>query len=87
MTVRSVVENEVKELIVQILNQPEITVDEVEDEMPLFSDGLGLDSIDLLELVVMLDRKYGLKIKNDEKGRKILQNVNTIVESIEVVQN
>ena len=84
---RTIIENEVKEIIVNILNQPDLTVDEVKEDIPLFSDGLGLDSIDLLELVVMLDRKYGLKIKNDDKGREILQNVNSIVDSIEVILN
>lgn len=74
---------DVKKLLIEVSNLPDITPDTLDPNMPLFRDGLGLDSIDVLELVVSLDKKYGLKIKNDEKGRAILHCVQTIADAIE----
>ena len=65
---------EVKELILSVANLKHRTPDSVADEESLFQGGLGLDSIDVLELAVELDKKYGLKVKNTEVGRKALQN-------------
>jgi acyl carrier protein len=51
--------------------------------MPLFQAGLGLDSIDSIELVVLMEREYGIKIENPKEGRKILVDVNTMIDYIE----
>ena len=51
--------------------------------MSLFGEGLGLDSIDALEIIVMLDNKFNIKISDPEEGAKIFQSVNTIAEFIE----
>ncbi|MBC7659162.1 MAG: acyl carrier protein [Chitinophagaceae bacterium] len=73
---------EVKKLLLELSNLPDRTPESIDDRASLFADGLGLDSIDVLELVVALDKRYGLKIKNDQKGREVLHNVRSIAEAI-----
>lgn len=60
------------------------TADEIRDDQPLFGPGgLGLDSVDALQVVVALDKNYGLKIPDPETARKIIHSVNTIATAIE----
>lgn len=73
---------EIKQLIVENL-MLQVTRDEIGDETPLFGPGsLGLDSVDALQLVVALDKSYGLKIPTPDLARKILQNVSSMAESV-----
>jgi len=72
-----------KEKLIEHLNLEGLSIDDIKDETPLFGDGLGLDSIDALEIIVMLDNKFDVKISNPEEGAKIFQSVNTIAEFIE----
>ncbi len=74
---------QLKEHIIKYLNYLSISPDEIGDDMPLFGEGLGLDSIDSIELVVMLEREYGVKIENPKEGRRILTNVNSMLEFIQ----
>lgn len=74
---------EVKEKMIQFLNLSPMTPAEIGDDMPLFREGLGLDSIDSLELIVMLKREYGITIQDPKEGRKILSNINTMAEYIQ----
>jgi acyl carrier protein len=74
---------EVKQKMIEFLNLAPLTPSEIKDEEPLFGEGLGLDSIDSLELVVMLKREYGINIQDPKEGRKILVNINTMVDYIE----
>lgn len=69
---------ELKEKIIEALNLEDISVDEIKDDTPLFGEGLGLDSIDALELIVLLDRHYGIKITDSKEGRKIFESVQTM---------
>ena len=69
--------------IIQFLNLTDLTPADIKDEEPLFGDGLGLDSIDSLELVVLLKREYGITIQDPREGRKILVDVNTMADYIE----
>jgi acyl carrier protein len=73
---------QVKDSIVSCLRL-RIAPEEIADDLTLFRTGLGLDSIDALELVLELERKYGVVIADENQGRKILQSVNTIVDAIE----
>ena len=73
---------ELKKHIVEYLNLLDITPEEIKNDEELFGPELGLDSIDSVELIVLLDREYGIKINNPTEGRKILINVNTIVDYI-----
>jgi len=72
---------ELKQRIVENLKL-EISPDEIDSDAPLFGDGLGLDSIDVLELVVIVDRFYGIKIVNMDEGRVALASVRSIAEYI-----
>lgn len=65
-----------KQQIVQYLNLLDIKPEDIKDDEPLFGGDLGLDSIDSLELVVLLEREYGIKIKNPAEGRKIFVDIN-----------
>lgn len=56
--------------------------EDIQDDQPLFGEGLGLDSIDSIELVVLLEREYGIKIENPKDGRKILVDINTMADYI-----
>jgi len=73
---------ELKNHIVEYLNLLDIKPEEIKDDTPLFGPDLGLDSIDSVELIVLLDREYGVKINNPTEGRTILVDVNTIVDYI-----
>ena len=74
---------EVKEAIVRCLRLP-IPPHEIADDVPLFGEGLGLDSIDALELAIELERSFGVKIDDEQLGRRVLRSVNSIVEFIEL---
>ncbi|MEN9441691.1 MAG: hypothetical protein RLZ33_1768 [Bacteroidota bacterium] len=73
---------EFKNHLIQYLNLLDTTPEQINNEEPLFGGDLGLDSIDSVELIVLLDREYGIKIKNPTEGRQILVDVNTIVDYI-----
>lgn len=73
---------ELKKQIIEELNLTDITPEEIIDDAPLFGDGLGLDSIDALELVVLLEKKHGVKITNEAVGKKALASINTMAEFI-----
>lgn len=71
-----------KAQIVEQLNLKHIKPEDIGDDQPLFQDGLGLDSIDALELIVLLQQKYGIKLANPEEGPKIFTSVKSIAEYI-----
>ena len=72
-----------KEQIIEFLNLTDLKPADIKDDEELFGGGLGLDSIDSLELIVLLNREYGITIKDPKEGRKVLVDVNTMVEYIE----
>lgn len=75
---------QLKTQIITFLNLTSMVPDDIKDDDPLFGDnGLGLDSIDSLELIVLLHREYGIAIKDPKEGRKILVDINTMVDYIE----
>lgn len=74
---------ELKELIVSALNLDDVEPSEIEDDQPLFGAGLDLDSIDALELVVSLEKKYGIKIGSSEESKEALASVNALAAFIE----
>lgn len=71
---------ELKEFIIQTMNMEDITTDQISDETPLFAEnGLGLDSIDALELVLALKKKYGVVLEaNEEQARAHLATISTL---------
>jgi Acyl carrier protein len=70
-----------KEIILQ-LNLQDITPEEIKDNAPLFGDGLGLDSIDVLELIVLLQKKYGIKVNGAEEGKSVFFSVKSMAEFV-----
>jgi acyl carrier protein len=73
---------QLKQEIIEALNLEEVGVDSIDTDAPLFIEGLGLDSIDALELTVLLEKKYGIKIQTAEEGKTILYSVRTMAEHI-----
>ena len=74
---------ELKQQIIEALNLEEMTPDEIETDAPLFGDdGLGLDSIDALELIVLMEKRYGIKLASPAEGKAIFQSVKTIAEYV-----
>lgn len=71
-----------KTQIIESLNLQGMTPDEIDDNAPLFGEGLGLDSIDSLELMVLLERNYGIKIEDAREGRKAMESVNAMAQYI-----
>ncbi len=74
---------QLKKQIIAALNLTDLKPEDIKDEEELFGGGLGLDSIDSLELIVLLNREYGITIKDPKVGRKVLIDINTMVEYIE----
>lgn len=74
---------EIKEVIISSLQLEDITPGNIVDDAPLFNEGLGLDSIDALELGVALKKKFGVKFSTDnEESKKVFSSVNTLAEFI-----
>ena len=80
---REELKQQLKEQIIEFLNLIEVKPSDIEDDKPLFGEGLGLDSIDSIELIVLLERNYGIKITDPKEGRKVLVDINTMVDYIE----
>jgi acyl carrier protein len=75
---------ELKSKIIESLKLQDITPEQIDDDAPLFGTGLGLDSIDALELVVLLEKEYGIVIKDIEEGRPAFRSVRTLADFIAV---
>jgi acyl carrier protein len=71
-----------KQEIIQQLNLEDISAEDIDPEAPLFGEGLGLDSIDALELIVLLEKNYGIKIEDPKDGKKIFFSIRTMAEYI-----
>jgi acyl carrier protein len=71
-----------KNEIIDVLNLSEMTPESINEDEPLFVEGLGLDSIDALELIVLLERNYGLKLTTAEEGKTVLKSVRSMAEFI-----
>ncbi|MDR1005172.1 MAG: phosphopantetheine-binding protein [Prevotellaceae bacterium] len=72
-----------KQEIIEALNLEDMRPEEIDEHAPLFGDGLGLDSIDALELIVLMERNYGIKLKDPAQGREIFRSVQTMAEYIQ----
>jgi acyl carrier protein len=72
-----------KQQIIESLNLQGMTPADIDDNAPLFGEGLGLDSIDSLEMMVLLERNYGIKIEDAREGRKVLSSVQSMAEYIQ----
>jgi Phosphopantetheine attachment site. len=77
------VKEKLKKIIVEELNLEEIQPEDIEDDAPLFGEGLGLDSLDVVELVVLLEKHFGVEVKNLDEGRDAFQSINALASFIE----
>lgn len=73
---------ELKKQIIEELNLQDIKPEDIIDDAPLFGDGLGLDSIDALELVVLMEKYHGVKILDETVGKKVLASINSMADYI-----
>ena len=76
-----------KEQVIEQLNLEDISPEDIDASEPLFGDGLGLDSIDALELIVLLEREYGIKINDPSEGKKIFTSIETMARYIQENKN
>lgn len=73
---------ELKKQIIEVLNLEDMQPDDIDNDAPLFGEGLGLDSIDALELIVMMEKRYGIKIKDPAAGKDIFKSVAVMADFI-----
>lgn len=73
---------QLKEQIIEQLNLESVSASDIADDMPLFGEGLGLDSIDALELIVLMENNYNIKLLNPEEGKKVFESINTMADYI-----
>lgn len=74
--------NTLKDQIIEVLNLEDLTASDIDADAPLFGEGLGLDSIDALELIVLLEREYGIKLSNPAEGKEIFKSISSIADFI-----
>lgn len=70
--------NELKQQIIESLCLEDMTAADIDDAAPLFGEGLGLDSIDALELIMILDKRYGIKFANKEESKQALLSIDAM---------
>lgn len=73
---------ELKKEIIDVLNLEGMTPADIDENAPLFGEGLGLDSIDALELIVLMEKNYGIKLANANEGKEIFKSINVMAEYI-----
>ncbi len=73
---------ELKEKIIEALNLEEMMPDDIDADAALFGDGIGLDSIDVLEIIVLLEKNYGIRLANPAEGKEIFKSIKTIAEYV-----
>lgn len=72
-----------KELLIERLKFEDMVADDIDDDEPLFGGGLGLDSIDALEIVVMLETEFGVKVKNENAARDAFRSISSLAELVQ----
>ena len=76
-----------KEELIEQLNLEDIEPSDIDNSEPLFGDGLGLDSIDALEIIVLLEKEYSIKIKDRTQGKEAMYSIDTLAEFIKKNKN
>ena len=80
------IKERLKEVLISDLNLEDMTPDQIQDDSPLFGQGLGLDSLDAVELVVVVKKHFGVEIKDMQEARSAFQTVGTLAALIEARQ-
>jgi len=73
---------QLKELLVEHLNLKDVKPEQIADDQPIFGEGLGLDSIDALEIIVMLQQHFGIRLTKADNGPQVLATVNSMADYI-----
>lgn len=73
---------QLKKQIIEALNLEEVQPADIDNDDPLFGEGLGLDSIDALELIVLLEKNYGIRIQDPKKGKEIFKSINILADFV-----
>ncbi len=76
------IKKDLKEMLVRDLGLEDVRPEDIKDDEPLFGEGLGLDSLDAVEIVVLLQRNFGLEVKNMEQGREIFRSINVLADFV-----
>jgi len=71
-----------KEEIIDVLNLEDVKPSDIDENAPLFGEGMGLDSIDALELIVLMEKNYGIKLKDPAEGKEIFKSVKVLADYI-----
>jgi len=71
-----------KNEIIEVLNLEDVKPEDIDENAPLFGEGLGLDSIDALELIVLMEKEYGIKLKDPNQGKEIFKSIKVMAEFI-----
>lgn len=73
---------ELKQQIIEALNLEDVTPEDIDNDASLFGEGLGLDSIDALELIVLMEKNYGIKLKDPAESKEIFKSINVMADYI-----
>jgi len=76
------IREKLKVLLIDQLSLDDVTPEEIEDDGELFGEGLGLDSLDAVEIVVMLQRNFGMEVKDMEKSKEVFRTISTLAEYV-----
>ena len=71
-----------KEQIIEVLNLEDVKPEDIDNNAPLFGEGLGLDSIDALELIVLMEKEYGIKLQDPNQGKNVFKSITIMAEFI-----
>ncbi|MDR2449728.1 MAG: phosphopantetheine-binding protein [Prevotellaceae bacterium] len=72
-----------KKEIIEVLNLEDVKPEDIIDDAPLFGEGLGLDSIDALELIVLMEKNYGIKLKDPAQGKEVFRSIRVMADYIQ----
>ena len=73
---------QLKQQVIEALNLEEVAPTDIDNDAPLFGEGLGLDSIDALELIVLMEKEYDIKLKTPAEGKAIFKSISTMAQYI-----
>jgi acyl carrier protein len=77
---------QLKKMIVQDLNLPDVKPEDIDDKAPLFEEGLGLDSLDAVELVVLLQKRFGVRIADMDEGKEAFASIEALARFVQAQQ-